>query len=219
MNKSIIFDYDGTLHESIAIYAPAFRKAYQYLVDNDLAKPHDYLDEEISKWLGYSSKDMWQSFMLVLSDEIKAHCSKLIGEAMIAYIKEGKAKLYSGALETLDDLKARGYKLIFLSNCKIEYMDSHREYFKLDRYFDKFYCTEQYDFAPKYEIFKHIKAENEGSFIVVGDRFQDIEIAAKHKLLSIGCTYGYGEELELKNATWKISDIKEIKKILDLGSA
>lgn len=212
MNKNIIFDYDGTLHQSIAIYAPAFRKAYQYLVDNNLAKPCIYSDKEISKWLGYSSKDMWQSFMPLLPDEIKAHCSSLIGEAMLTYIKEGKAKLYSGALETLEDLKTQGYRLIFLSNCKIAYMDAHREYFKLDKYFDSFYCTEQYDFAPKYEIFKHIEAENEGSFVVVGDRFQDIEIALKYDLLSVGCLYGYGEERELESATWKIEDIKELKK-------
>ena len=34
MNKkiNIIFDYDGTLHNSIKIYGPAFRKAYEYLI-------------------------------------------------------------------------------------------------------------------------------------------------------------------------------------------
>ena len=31
--KGVIFDYDGTLHESIRIYAPAFHKAYEYLVE------------------------------------------------------------------------------------------------------------------------------------------------------------------------------------------
>ena len=31
--KYIIFDYDGTLHNSIKIYKPAFMTAYDYLVD------------------------------------------------------------------------------------------------------------------------------------------------------------------------------------------
>ena len=31
--KGVIFDYDGTLHESIRIYAPAFHRAYEYLVE------------------------------------------------------------------------------------------------------------------------------------------------------------------------------------------
>jgi len=30
--KTIYFDYDGTLHNSNKIYAPAFRKAYDFLV-------------------------------------------------------------------------------------------------------------------------------------------------------------------------------------------
>ena len=33
--KNIVFDYDGTLHNSIKIYAPAFREAYNYLIDQD----------------------------------------------------------------------------------------------------------------------------------------------------------------------------------------
>lgn len=219
MNKNIIFDYDGTLHESIKIYAPAFRKAYQYLVENKFVEDRFYSDEEISKWLGYSSKDMWNSFMPNIHPEIKAHCSNIIGSSMLTYIKEGKANLYEGALETLQYLKENGYVLIFLSNCKIEYMRAHIEAFNLDRYMDSFYCTEQYDFIPKYEIFEHIKLEHEGEFIVVGDRFQDIEIAEKHNLNSIACNYGYGDKKELENATWTIDDIREIKKILDLGRA
>lgn len=219
MNKNIIFDYDGTLHESIVIYAPAFRKAYQYLVENKLAEDRFYSDEEISKWLGYSSKDMWNSFMPNIHPEIKEHCSSIIGSSMLTYIKEGKAKLYEGSIETLQYLKENGYVLIFLSNCKTAYMEAHIEAFSLDKYFDRFYCTEQYNFIPKYEIFEKIKLENEGEFIVVGDRFQDVEIAEKHNLKSIGCSYGYGDETELEKATWKIADIREIKKILDLGRA
>ena len=36
--KYIIFDYDGTLHNSIKIYKPAFLKAYDYLISNGYAK-------------------------------------------------------------------------------------------------------------------------------------------------------------------------------------
>lgn len=214
--ETIIFDYDGTLHESINIYAPAFRRAQNYLVENGLLKNETYTDQEISKWLGYSSKDMWDSFMPNLEPEIKECCSKLIGDSMKLYIKEGKANLYKDALEILELLKKSGYKLIFLSNCKIAYMEAHKAYFNLEKYFDRFYCTEQFSFIPKYEIFDHIKSEIIGECVVVGDRFQDIEIAKKHNLMSIGCIYGYGNLEELKEATWKIGSILEIKKILDL---
>ncbi len=57
--KTIYFDYDGTLHNSIKIYAPAFKKAYDFLVENNYAKQKMWRDEEIAKWLGYTSKILW----------------------------------------------------------------------------------------------------------------------------------------------------------------
>ena len=49
---------------------------------------------------------------------------------------------------------------------------------------------------------------------MAGDRFQDMEIAKKHHLLSVGCIYGYGEPHELEDADFRISDIRELVDIL-----
>ena len=61
--KGVIFDYDGTLHESIRIYAPAFHRAYEYLVEKRHAPQREWSASEIGRWLGYSSRDMWNEFM------------------------------------------------------------------------------------------------------------------------------------------------------------
>lgn len=53
--------------------------------------------------------------------------------------------------------KAKGYKLIFLSNCKHSYMQAQREYWGLDKYFSAFYCTEDFGFAPKWKIVNTIR--------------------------------------------------------------
>lgn len=204
--KNIIFDYDGTLHNSIKIYAPAFREAYEYLVEKGLAKSRVWQDHEISRWLGFSSRDMWEAFMPDLAEEEKQKCSSIIGSAMIKYLNDNKAELYEGTIEVLSNLKNEGYNLIFLSNCKIEYMNKHREVFELDKYFCDFYCSEEFGFIPKYEIFKTIKEKHEGNFIVVGDRFVDIELAKQHGLYSIGCNYGFGSEEELKDADIIVPD-------------
>mgnify|MGYP001489483243 CR=1 FL=1 len=58
--KYIIFDYDGTLHNSIKIYKPAFMTAYDYLVDNGYAKKREFSDQEISKFLGLSGIHLFQ---------------------------------------------------------------------------------------------------------------------------------------------------------------
>lgn len=212
--KNIVFDYDGTLHNSIKIYAPAFREAYNYLIESGQAPAKEFTDKEISKWLGFSSIDMWNSFMPNLKEDEKLKCSNIIGSNMIKHINENEAELYEGTVDVLNYLKNKGYNLIFLSNCKLEYMNRHKEIFGLDKYFTEFYCTEEFDFIPKYEIFKIIKEKYNGDFLIIGDRFVDIEISIIHNELSIGCNYGFGETNELKNANLIINYISELTTLL-----
>ena len=49
-----------------------------------------------------------------------------------------------------------------------------------------------------------------GDFIVIGDRFHDIETATKNGLKSIGCGYGYGSLEELSAADIIVNSPKEI---------
>lgn len=207
---NLLFDFDGTLHNSVIIYAPAFRKAYQYLVDKRLADYREWSDDEISSWLGYSSKDMWKAFMPELPDEDKKICSRIIGEEMVSAMQTGCAQLYDGAVEVLQLLKEEGFRLIFLSNCKISYMQESIRLFSLDKYFSAFYCTEEFVFAPKHEIFRNIAQKHDGDFIIIGDRNVDIQIAEMNRLPSIGCRYGYGNSEELKNATIIVCSPREI---------
>lgn len=197
---NLIFDYDGTIHNSIKTYAPAFRSTIQWLAENGYAKPKEYTDSEISYWLGFNSNDMWQNFMPGLDNEIRESARIRLGEDMARRIENGEGELFDGAEEMLLHLKTTGHKLIFLSNCRIHYMERHRRVFALDRFFDRFYCCEEFGFIPKYEIFRKIAPDNPGGFIVIGDRFHDIETAVRNDLLSIGCSYGYGSPEELASA-------------------
>lgn len=214
---NLIFDYDGTLHDSIQIYAPAFQFAYNHLVALGKASPKEWVENEISRWIGMSSKNMWNSFMPNLSQILKDECSNMIGNKMICLVNEGKAKLYPQALKTLSKLKSKGYNLIFLSNCKHSYMQAHIDFFLLDNYFSAFYSTEDFGFKPKYEIFNTIREKVTEEFIIVGDRFQDFEIALKNGFKSIGCKYGYGSNIELSNATMLVD--KPIEILLALEDA
>ena len=42
---TVFFDFDGTLHDSMAIYGPAFRKAYAWLVSEGHMPPQEFTDE------------------------------------------------------------------------------------------------------------------------------------------------------------------------------
>ncbi len=207
---NIILDYDGTIHDCAKIYVPAFYIGYKYLTDNGLAPLHDYSYEEVSSYLGYSVKAMWERFMPELAEEHKEKCGKIIGDEMMKMIVQGESVLYDGAEETLESLKKSGHTLIFLSNCMHDYMEAHRKAHNLDRFYSDYYCTEDFGFKSKPEIFMHIREKHDSEFIIIGDRYIDLETAEKFSLKSVGCNYGYCEKGELNHATATVEDVTEI---------
>ncbi len=212
--KTIYFDFDGTLHDSIKIYAPSFRKGYDFLVENKKAEHKIWQDEEIQKWLGYTSKEMWDNFIKDLDETFKKKVSSIIGKEMQNQFHLGNAKLYDNSLAILEKLKIMGFKLIFLSNCSIKYMEASKKLFNLNLYFDDMICSEMYDFIPKHEVLKIVKDNYEMNQVIVGDRFHDIDAAIRNGIQSIFCEYGYGDKKEGLTADVSIKNITEILNIL-----
>ena len=58
MTKTIIFDYDGTIHHTLGIYEPAFRETYQWLTEQKVTEEREISSVEIAGWLGLNSKEM-----------------------------------------------------------------------------------------------------------------------------------------------------------------
>lgn len=207
---NLIFDYDGTLHQSMRTYAPAFRATCKMLADMGYMSEKEYTDDEISYWLGFNSTDMWNNFLPDVPADVKENARIFLGQDMGQRVENGEGALYPNAEKVLAELKAQGHTLIFLSNCRVKYMERHSRVFELHRFFDYFYCCEEFDFIPKYQIFRLFSLQHKGQFIVIGDRFHDIETAEKNGLKSIGCRYGYGSPEELSASDIIVDDITEI---------
>lgn len=198
----ILFDFDGTLHNTKKLYGSAFRKSYEYLVREGYAPERYYSDDDVSKYLGVTAPEMWKSFMPDLPKEIVKTASGIIGDELLKGVLGGKAVLYDGIPETLDELKSSGYSLMVLSNCKVDYMDAHRKALGLDRWFEDYFCGEAFGFIPKEDIFSAIREKYPDSeFIMVGDRDSDILVGTKNNIPSVGCLYGFGTKEELANAS------------------
>ena len=212
---NIIMDFDGTIHDCAAIYVPAFRVGYKYLVDSGLMEYRDYPDPEIISYLGFSPKEMWNQFAPDIPDGEKKKVTIMVSDYMAELTENGKAVLYRGTEQALSQLKEKGHKLIFLSNCLHDYMELHRRVHGLDRFFSAYYCSEDFDYIPKPQIFEEIRKEHDGEFMVVGDRYFDLETAWVHGLPSVGCTYGYCAENELDRADILIGSISELPQAVD----
>ena len=207
----ILFDFDGTLHNTKKLYGDAFRRAYEYLVKEGYAEERVYTDEDVSKYLGVSAPDMWKDFMPQLADEVWQRASMIIGGEMIEGVLNGKAQLFDGITDMLDELKARGLKMAILSNCRHAYMDAHRKALGLDKWFDSYFCAEDYDFIPKEDIFPFIKEKYpDESFIMIGDRASDFRVGEVNGLKTVGCAYGFGTEEERKLCDIIVNSPKEL---------
>lgn len=212
--KTIFFDYDGTLHDSMKIYMPAFIKAYEYLVLNKLAPKKTWTTSDIKVFLGQNPKEMWESFRPKLDLETIKTVSRIISNSMEEDINSNKAVLYEGSIQVLQYLKSKGYKMVYLSNSKNYYMEAHQKSFNLGKYFDKLICSEMYGFIPKKQILELIKNEFPGEMVMIGDRIHDMESGYHNKIHTIACDYGYGSQEELKDAELHIQDIRDLLHIL-----
>ncbi len=208
--RTLVFDWDGTLHNTLHLYGSAVRSVYRELADAGEAPEHYYSDEDLSIYLGMNAQDMWASFMPELPETRRAEMSRKVGEYMISLISAGKTSLYPGTEAVLERLRSDGFRMALLSNCTIAYMQAHREHFHLDRWFDGYYPCEAWDNASKEEIFPEIRRSFEGDFCVIGDRESDLRVASVHNLSSIACTWGFGRPCEYEGADVCIGDITKL---------
>ncbi len=213
-HTTIYLDYDGTLHDSLHVYAPAFRKAYEALVKDHGAKDRTWTDEGIKPFLGQTPSEMWANFGGDIGEDAKDKASQLISKHMEKAISEGEARLYDGALETLRTLKARGYKLVFISNCLTYYMEAHAEQFGLEQYFDRMVCSGTYQGVErKADVLMKVREDFPGKAAMVGDRWHDMEAGEKNGLTTIGATYGFGDPDEISDADITINNITDLLKL------
>ena len=78
MVKTIIFDYDGTIHNTLGIYEPAFREAYQWLSEQNVVEEQKIETAQIAGWLGLNSKEMWDTFLPELDQRYKDQASAIV---------------------------------------------------------------------------------------------------------------------------------------------
>lgn len=211
----LVFDYDGTLHDTKHLYGAAFREAYQMLVDTGYAPDRYYSDDEMARYLGMSPPDMWHDFMPELPEAVWKNASLTVRKGMISGIEEGSAVLYPGVENVLDALSAEGHTLVILSNCYHAYLEAHRKYFGLDKWFCGYYCCEDYCFCPKEEIFRSVREDHpDTSYIVIGDRASDFRAGTENGVPVIGCSYGFGTDEELKMCDAVAADPQELPALI-----
>ncbi|MGI6590264.1 MAG: HAD family hydrolase [Eggerthellaceae bacterium] len=224
--RTVVFDFDGTLHDSMLIYPAAFRAGYQWLVDHGWAEPQTFTDADISGYIGLTAKEMWTSFRPDLPDDVWPQAAAEVGRTMDRLILDGTARLFPGIPEMLDRVKALGVQLVFLSNCRVAYQEAARTAFGLDRWFSGYYNSEAWHGLPKPKIFEDIARDFPGGYAMVGDRNKDMAVSRVHGFPGVGCLFGYGSREELSDADYYaetpdevVSCLRQIKRAYESAPA
>lgn len=202
MLPTLVFDFDGTLHDSMYVYEQAFPTGYQTLVDAGLARPRSFSQEELAGNIGLTAREAWGKLIPEIPWEVASRGAAAVGTEMRRLIADGSGRLFPGTDRMLDALKEAGHEMVFLSNCASPYQETARKAFGLDRWMSGFYNAEEFGWLPKERIFETIRQMHPAPYIIIGDRYKDILVAHVHGLPCIGCTYGYGTRGELASATY-----------------
>lgn len=91
---TVFFDYDGTLHDTMALYGPAFRAACAWLSKEGWLERRTYADADIACWLGWTTEEMWTTFAPHLPEPVWREASLRVRDEMERLRKEGRARLF-----------------------------------------------------------------------------------------------------------------------------
>ena len=134
---------------------------------------------------------------------------------MRTLVRDGADPWYSGARDTLDQLRKQGYRMIILSNSDHEYAEFNRKRFDTDKWFERYIDCESWDWQSKADVLSSIISnEPDLTYVMIGDRFNDQEAAVRNNILFVACEYGYGKSGELDEADARAYSVVELPEII-----
>ena len=192
-----LFDLDGTLTES----APGILNSVRYALRKFGIEEKD--DKKLKRFIGPPLVDGF-SEICGFSHDDAVLATKYYREY---YGDQGLFEniLYEGVEDMLQRLRGVGVTLMVATSKPERFCNLILEHFGILEHFSfvaAALMSEQR--AKKDEVIKYLldscRFEDRSRVVMVGDRCYDILGAAKFSLDSIGVTYGYGSEEELKTA-------------------
>ncbi|WP_262363716.1 HAD family hydrolase [Aliarcobacter cryaerophilus] len=213
MKKTVIFDLDGTLLDSIEDIASSMNKVLESL-QLPTHKIEDY------KYFVGGGVD-------ILVDNALSNQSKEIKDEVIKRFKieydgklHSKTLPYDGIYELLDELKKLDINLAVLSNKPHEFTVSYVNHFFKNYNFKEIHgqkkdVPKKPDPKAALDIVKCLDSSCENTYFI-GDTKIDMQTAKSANMTAIGVLWGFRDEKELRDfgADFIVSNPLEILKII-----
>lgn len=195
MTKTLFFDFDGTIADSERGIVDGIKYMINDMHLTPLA-PNQYRD-----WIGPSlSYSMHKYFP-------GADVKRGIASYQEYYTDKGifELSLYDGIVETLQKLREQDYKIAVASSKPEVMIERIVDHLALRSLFDGAYgaSTDERTRVSKTDVLRYAMQNmnaDQGSSVMIGDRFTDIEGGKNNAVKTLGVTYGFGDAAELKKA-------------------
>ncbi len=205
--KLIIFDLDGTLIDSLDDLTEAVNRMRSSFGLDPLDR------EAVRGMVGQGARNLVERALPGAPDaDIEQGLS-----LFLAYNEEHIADRtvpYHGVRETLELLSPRGFTSVVVSNKNEALCRKVLELLHLDGFFTGIYGADSLPARkPSPEPLRHVMRVcgcSADETIMVGDSINDVAAGVAAGVLTIGCSYGYGEPTELDGATIRIREFAEL---------
>ena len=212
MLKLIVFDWDGTLADSVSkITACKKALAAKY----ELTPPSA---ETVKSVLGTPFESALEKCFPTASQELL----KKIGEEFHALMQEDiyQATLFPFAKEMLVSLKNKGFSLAIATSKNKAEMKKAIEYNGLENMFDLICCGKEYGEKPHPAMLKHIMIEcrvTENECIMIGDTTTDMAFAKNAAVKAIAVNFGahYHEKLKIYKPVAFLDNWKQLTGVIN----
>lgn len=213
----LVFDWDGTLVDSIERIVTSLQHASKLAADVDLS------DEQAKNVIGLGLSEAIAS----LHPELDAHTQSAELEKIAdayrqhyLYDNPVPAPLFSGVTGLLDRLREEGYTLAISTGKSRLGLERSISEHQLATYFSTTRCAGENKSKPHPEMLHEILHELNFSAeqaLMIGDSEHDLKMASNANMQSIGVTHGVHDEATLKkhNPLTCLNHITELSEYLN----
>jgi phosphoglycolate phosphatase-like HAD superfamily hydrolase len=174
----VVFDVDGTLHDTFRWWAPVIRAGLQVFAQREgltVAMPSD---EQAEAVVGMRDAGVWGPFLPEGHKHRWQDLRATVVPMEVATVSSGTDYLFPGVRELLPHLRRLGVKVALASNCRRTYMGAMQQGQGLAALSDWQFCLDSPGVRTKTDMLALArKAAAAERVVMVGDREPDHEAA------------------------------------------